>query len=528
MADAQSTDPSALLAHKLSILFRLNPETAHLAAPGLYELAREVSAERFEEFAILAGKLVDAYLGSPWKHAEKLVLAEYFDYFERSTRLLQERGEVSAEVPALPAEQRSVALVNPRLYSSLDWCRVSTAANVPLPLQRSIDACVRRNRLLSSVLEVMFTVLHHIDPKQAVAWELGFLESNRGGLDPDIVRDLIRAWSLEPELPSAAFAWALSWSVDENLARQWPAVVAEADALLRRHALRLWLGREGARTGRLGHLKMLSDNLKDDTSGLYRWLESAMAGMSENVDFFVKLGQGGGKVSSLDGDSWVQAALFRELQAVESTFVPILILADLILARPSGANRFALAVFGLSEDGHCAWSHKIRLQSKKIVLRLFLNGLRLRIPPEETIRSLCFRDSQLFVKTVGELDLITRQFDSLRQRDKVVDKLAVYYASFREAQLIQHEISQRYRQLMRVVHEDSLRRLFSAELVQKMAGMATLFSDLAGISSEARHFLNKRRSPDAALEEIAAAELDFARTIRQRRKSLIHRILARG
>ena len=511
--------PYQLLRDKVDGFFSLNPDLTESDKCAVYDIAAKVDPDHFPEFADLAEKLIHRYLVSAAKEAERQILSEYFDYIDRSARLLAEKGEVSAEVPLLPSASQSVNLVNRRLFPSLDWCKILNHSALPKTVVLAVDACKRRNQLLASVTEYMLVILQQIDSEQAMRWELDYLERHRGELDPDLVRDVLNAWLRAEKLPRAALDWAKQWSGDENLLRQWPTVVHNANRLLRNHTLRHWNFKRENKNGRLEHLRLLLERQRLDDRKLLRWLESALITMGESVHFFTTMNQEKSDQTDTSTD-WRGPAMLREIKVIEALFTPILLLGDLILDVPDGAYRFALAFFGLVGSGHELWEKQLQDHAEKVVRRAFLRNMKLQIPIVGLIEKLTFGDQQMYLKLTGELDWITKSFDSISQREKVVKHLAIYYGSFRESQLLAKEISKRYRDLMRVLHEDNLRRVLPAMEYEKVAQLNILL-DLASVAADARRFLTRRRVLNTTLEDMVAVELDFARSIRQRQLYII-------
>jgi len=523
--ETDRTDPRELceaLREGMTQFFRLNREVCEPQLRKLYAIADELGASVFHGFAELASRLVRHYAQAPWKVAEARLMREYFDRVEQATRLLSEAGKIDGMPP--PAdEQQSMALVSPRLFSALGWCKVMSDASIPGDMMRGVDAIRRRNELVESVLEPMFVILHRIDHGMACAWEADFLEENRGKVDADVARDMMRAWRQIDDIPVGLLEWPLSWAIDENLLRQWPAVVREADLLLRRQVLRIWHDRGASRTSSIALLRKLVAEQCRDGERYRRWLNMAIIEMGQSIDFFVQLTRQVESGEELAG--WEREAMMREIRVIEAVFTSILLMADVSLSVPDGGFRLAMALFGLTGPGRAAWQRRLEAYCEKLLLRIFLRALRTRTSAEEIIHKLCFRDAQLFLETVGELDLVTREFDSVRQRDKVVKRLAVYYASFREPQLLAQEISRRYRQLMRIVHEDSLRRVLTPAQFEE-ADKSNVLRELASIAADARRFLSKRRALDTSIAEMAAAEMDFARGVRKRRQFYVRKYLS--
>jgi len=517
--------PHLELFERLRVFERLNPDL--LTGPELarlHQLAGQTDSRHFPRLAGLAQRLIDSYLSSPWKREEQQILGEYFHYIEQASRLLAAAGELNIDVDTRGAGEQSVALVPRHLYSSLDWCKVVNKARIPRTVIRAVDAARRRNQLLYSVIEEVFAIMHRVDLDRSIEWETVYLEKNRGDLDSDLVRDLLRAWRRERELPRSALEWAFKWSADRNIERQWPAVTREADLLLRKHALTSWQDRERSGSANLAHLRLLLERQDRGDKPLLEWLESSITDIGSSVHFFVDLSRALLADPNEATADWRRAALLREIRKVEALFPPVLVLGDLILSVPNGAYGFALAFFGLTGDNRRNWEQRVHEFSRRTLLKAFLNDLRRGIGPLETIRRFCYGDRDLFLRMMSHLDFATSEFDSLEEREKVIEELAVYYASYHENELLAAEVARRYRDLMRVLHEDSLRRVLSPQQFAEVEHCEVL-RDLASIAADARRYLARRRALDTDLEHMVAAELDFATAVRQRRLVLIRKML---
>jgi hypothetical protein len=142
----------------------------------------------------------------------------------------------------------------------------------------------------------------------------------------------------------------------------------------------------------------------------------------------------------------------------------------------------------------------------------------------EIIQRLTFGDRDVCLKLFGMLDWATKQFDSLEQRELVVRHLAVFYASYLEPKLMAEEIVRRYRNLMRLLHEDNLRRMLEPEHLREVLELG-IVRELASVAADARRFLTERRALENSLEEMVAAQMDFSRSVRRRRLRLIRGML---
>ncbi|MEI8078135.1 MAG: hypothetical protein WCH61_00720, partial [bacterium] len=403
----------------------------------------------------------------------------------------------------------------------------------PKPLLQGVYAASERHRATSSVFDTLFTVMHRLDNRRAFAWELAFLKAQAGRLDPDLTRDLLHVWQHEPDPPAAALAWALKWAADGNLERQWPAVTAAADLLLRRAALQRWSACAAAwpALNAFRQLRRHSASAGTSNDEPFRvWCEAAAAEIGERVRFFLDTGSRLATSSPAEAATssladWRRAALRRELAAVTALFTPVLLLADLPLNTAGGTRGFALALFGFAPDHENAWRHRFEDQAARAIRRLFLWGLRQGTPAGVIVKRLCFGDERLWCQLAGTLDLNSKEFDSLPQRERVIARLAVHYLSRRETQLLATEIGRRYRSLMRALHADHLHRLLGEAPPAPPPGAPTL-AEIMGLAAEARRYLARRRDLRLDLDELTAAELAFATAVRQRRLRLIREFIS--
>ncbi|MFA5205618.1 MAG: hypothetical protein WC708_14575 [Lentisphaeria bacterium] len=533
MPSVPPSDAIGCFLEQLAVLRRLNPDLARLEQPALLAAAAALPPAAFPAVAAFAAELVQQHRNSPWKRAETRLLEDYFQRLDAAARLLAPDAPPAAADGGTPAAASTLALVSPRPFSPLEWCQAHARAGLPQALLQGVEAARERNRMTGTVFETLFAVLHRLDSPRAFAWELAFLKEQEGRLDPDLTRDLLLAWLDESDPPRAALNWALDWAGDDNLERQWPAVTAAADALLRRAALRRWA--ELADT--LPPLNAFHDLRRRiaGTAARYgepfrAWFEAAAGEIGERVRFFLDTGDAlAAPAADAAGTSasWRRPALQRELTAVTALAAPVLLLADLALNVPAGARRFALSLFGFAPAGEGLWRRRLEEQADRAIRRLFLWGLRQGTPAGAIIRRLCFDDETLWRQLEGALDLHSKEFDSLAQRNRVAGRLAVHYLSRREAGLLAAEISRRYRSLMRTLHEDHLHRLLGGAPPPPPPGAPSL-ADIMGLAADARRFLARRRDLQLDLEELAAAELVFARAVRQRRLRLIRDLLGPG
>lgn len=504
-----STEHQKLL--KLFDVFGLlNPDHVQMVEHELFALARQLGPESFPEIADKAREVLRCYLDSPLKSNERDLLREYYYFVNQASRRLLAEGEL-AELPP-PVPNQSLALLPAAAYSPFQWLQVTSKAGLPDPLTRAVDAVQRRHQVVDSVLETLFSVLLELDREQAFAWQLDLTGSADQPVDPDLARDLLRAWQREDDVPVEALQRALRWSEDEQSFRHWPAVTLEADALLNAHWLRRWMAAGEPRTSAERVLRYQQPFRNSDH--LLRWLKGAIEQMGMSIDFFSSQAEALTRDHPPAEDDWRRAALFRELVMLHRLLPLMLVQTDLILNSPNGAFEFAQAIFGFTNEHRRSWQAALIRQSQKAVRRFFLNDLKLKRKPLGTIRRLCFGDEALEVRIVAELDLISGEFDSVKQLDLVAEQLCGMYASYREGPLMAQEIGRRYRRTMGVLHEDNLRRLLSPEQLAELAGFQEVLLDLATIAAESRRFLSQRRALERTVEELMAIELEYLQRIR--------------
>lgn len=533
MPSEPSSDLVAPFLERLSVLRRLNPDLARLEQPELLAVAAELPPAAFDAVTAFAAGLVQLYHDSPWKQAEARLLEDYFQRLDGTARGLAPGRPAAGPPPHAAAAASTLALVSPRPFSPLEWCQIHTRAALPKPLLQGVHAASERNRLTGSVFDTLFTVLHRLDRRRAFAWELAFLKAHEGRLDPDLTRDLLHVWRREPDPPAAALAWALKWAGDDNVERQWPAVTEAADQLLRRAALQRWSAL-AATLPPLSAFRQLRRHAAAGTGGdndepFRVWCEAAAAEIGDRVRFFLdtgdRLAAPPAEAAATGAADWRRAALRRELEAVTALFAPVLLLADLPLNTAGGARAFALSLFGFAPDREDVWRRRFEEQAARAIRRLFLWGLRQGTPAGVIIKRLCFDDAVLWRQLAGALDLNSKEFDSLEQRERVIARLAVHYLSRRETRLWGTEIGRRYRSLMRALHADHLRRLLGEAPPAPPPGAPAL-ADIMGLAADARRYLARRRDLNLDLDELTAAELAFVTAVRQRRLRLIREFIS--
>ena len=506
----------------LRVFRRLNPELVDVALPKLEALVPELGPAFFDEAADFAGELLELYVTSPVKRAEQNVLADFHVFLDRATRQLVAAGELPDVTTGEPVTA-SVSLVPADFYTPLQWFKVNASSEVPKDVVHAVDAAKRRNHLVHTVLEPFFQFMLQLDHERAVVWQLKLCSDESTPIDPDVARDLIRVWRTRTDLPPTALRQAKVWSDDRQAFRHWPSVVEEADRLLREYWFRTWVAKMPPATVQARHLQLLYPFT--DGNRMLRWLKNCVDQTGAAIDFFIfessKLAQAG------EGDDAeiTRAALYRQLLWIDQMIPPLVVLADLILNTPNGAFEFALSLFGFTTEHRQGWGRVLDRHCAEAVHRRFLADLRSGSPPAKTIKMLSFGDEVFEAEVMAELDALTGDFDSLAQRDIVVEKLTAMYASSREQKLLNTEIGRRYRRLMQVLHQDNIRRLLSDEQFEAIDRASGPLRDLSAIAAAGRKYLSSRRALNRTTEEILAEEEDFVSDIRNLRSTYIQRVL---
>ncbi|MFA6928862.1 MAG: hypothetical protein WCT05_00940 [Lentisphaeria bacterium] len=512
------------LKQHLLALENLNPELSVSDRARLFELAVLVGEPGFVYCVSQFERLLALYQKSPVKHYGQATLQEYFDELARNAKLLQVAGEITP-LP-LPTGQTtrsmSSALVpyKSQEFSVLDRCKLLNRAEISQALTRAVDAFRRRLEVVDTVLELALRVLWILSPQGTENWILAYLKANNGNLDPDLIREILRVTSGSQGLSRNFLGWVEIWAADEALQEYWPSVTAYSDKLLCAYALRGWSRKYRVRSGVLAHLQLLvkQNSLQDEP--LMKWLSNALESLGDCVQRFMLLELGNEKQER----EWLQVTLFWELNRICSLYRPVLIAADQSLRLPDGAAHLAMAFLGLVGKGFAEWEERILKMAEKVILRSFLYSLKIGRSPVETIRQLTFNDPASFNFACSQLDFLSERFDSMQQRDRVVEFLATFYASYRRPHLLAIEVAKRYRNLMRLLHEDYISNILTAEQLQQVQQHGVL-REISGMAAAARHFLDHRRALQNSLEEMVASEMEFVQETRTRRLKVIREML---
>lgn len=195
----------------------------------------------------------------------------------------------------------------------------------------------------------------------------------------------------------------------------------------------------------------------------------------------------------------------------------------MILREPDGAAQFAYALFGLTGRGWEQWQQALNNHARESVRKFFLRDLHQHRSSVDTLTRLCFGDTALMMQLKLHLNMDTGQFRSIADREAAVDSLAATYASYREQDLLGREVTRRYRQLMRLLHADSLTQFLPSIKAAEIAD-STPLRDLTALAAAARRFLNQRRALETSLDHMLTAEIDFVSVVRTQRVAVLRRL----
>ncbi len=509
----------------LSGLELLNPDISHLQERQLSDWAQRCQPGDFPTIADEVEKLITLYQDAPLMHVGQAVLHEYFLALEKSAQKLLAQGEISApqsdESAQLHVYSQSLIRYSRNEHNALDHCKILSRADIPETLSNAADSFRRRVEVVDTVFGIGLRVLWEIDEAQFQAWAIEYIAHHREGMSPELIRDLLLVMRKSPSLRNELQVQLLEWCGDFTLLEHWPLVTRYADRLLGRIALERWCERcTQPRNGALAHLKLMIQSNRADESSLLHWLSTTLQQFGEGVERFIALNLD----DRPDGDAWRSTALLSELRTLSTLFPPIMIVCDHLLTEPDGAAKMAMAFLGIVGKGLQEWEQRIYALSEKMILRSFLYDLRERRKPTYTIRKFTFGDDSAFNMICNELDLVSQRFDSLAQRDRVIKKLAVYYASYRRGPLLGIEVAKRYKHIARILHADFLNQFFDSAEIGKLEENGFL-AELYNMASLAKRFLDHRRALEMSVEEMLASEIEFVSETRKKRIAVMRSML---
>ncbi|NLG14080.1 MAG: hypothetical protein GX561_07735 [Lentisphaerae bacterium] len=506
----------------LTELEDLNPDVSLQRLREAESHARLVGSAGFDEVADRVEHLIGLYLSSPPKKLGAETLEEYFGYLNRDAERLLASGELQAG-PVVSEGGGSTALVPRQLYGAMDRCIVLNRCTVPQLLSKAADAFRRRNQVVSTVVEIGFRLLWCLDRKLADAWFVGYFRRSEGHLDPDVLRDAISVALEQPGVSREFLEWGMRWCGDFGLLEMWPNVVHKGDRLLCRHAVKSWFAKHKPRTTSLAHLKVMFDLGKYGDEALLDWIRAALGTLGECVLRIMSLGDQAESGDELEVEGY-RGALMSELRRLSQLFPVVLFVSDQLLSLPDGCVQLAMAVMGLAGEGLVQWDDGVLEFCRRVIRRTFVYDMRAGRSPLETIDRLTFGDSHAYFRAYAELDLVSERFDSLDQREKVIELLAPYYASYRQPALLAAETTRRYRKLRWLLHEDYLTRVLDSEQMAQVREMEWVW-ELGAVAGEARRFLGRQRDLSLSVESMIASKIEFEESMRSRRLRAIRRML---
>lgn len=521
------SDRSILFIDQLfSELATLNPDALSMPRSQVMSRAREVPESAFNTVAEGVLELVEKYNGTPLKTGQRAVLQKFLAAVgETSLRLKLSAGGGDERPP--PDSELAGRLLPVRRQSMSQWPRLMSALEIEDELHRAVDACTNRNESVPTALSIAFEVLFAVDPGQAFEWTIERLDDCPGFADPEVLRDLIAVWNSQNEIPSAAGRAVVDLVDDSRLTRFWPGTELQTNRLLRFLALRSLSQRFSSNRAD----RQAMDKILQRGTGaigeryLDRWLDSAVERLGRHVASFIACANRVGDAGTpAELRAMARRQLFTDVRAVNSLHPAILVGADLLLKRGDGAHLLALAFLGVDRKHLANWRNNLFERSAQLIRRMFLEDLRDRRTSIDTIRKLCLGDDLLYTVLYMKLDLLTRQFGSVADREAAIKVLAANYASFRERDLLAEKIRAHYRYLTRLLHSDSLRRLVPEDELERMGALEYLPQALSR-AAESRRYLEGRRALDTPVEDMCAAELNFEEELRAARASILRNLL---
>ncbi len=523
---AGSKDAGEELLHRLRDLEDLNPDLSEGEIAHLEALCRQCGPENFPVLARQVRHLVELYLAMPTLEVGRSILGEYSRWLEAGAARLLAAREIAPRQALPPAASggcsRELVLYTPFQYTALERCRIMSQTEVPETLSRAADAFRRRVEVVDTVFGIGFRLLWLLDPQQFQAWATDYLTENEGKLAPEVIRDILWVMRQTSALSPSMTEWLLRWCGDMALLEDWPRVVTQADRLADRLYLLTWAKTiHTPRNVQLAHLKLMAETGRMNEERLLGWLENSLQEFGTAVARFLSFDR---EVSSPQDAQWLHCTLLAELQGMEATYQPILVLSDLLLRLPDGAMKLAMAFLGIAGQSLREWEAAIRRFSEKLIRRAFLLDLKEGRTPVETIRKFTFGDETAFAQICNELDLIRQQFDSIAQREKAIQRLGVYYASFRRAPMLGQEVGRRYRRLAKMLHEDFLLNHLTPEELDRFQARGFL-QELYSMAARAKRFLDHRRALDMTVEEMVASQMEFVEECRTRRLAMLRHTL---
>lgn len=503
-------------AQELAVFLTLNPDQVYSRRLKRQELTDELLAcsviERSMFLTANEPQIADIlvrFLDSPVKRSERAAVESFLHIVDKTAeKLALPRVETPETLALVPAglNRESLTLIR-------------ETAEVPLPLYDALDAAERRSRQIETVLVPLFTWLLAIDPQFTFDWQLNFLNTHQPA-DPDVVRDFARSWSSQAaNLPLPILEKLLDWAESDSLRDLWPTAADAVETTLYQWQLAQLSAGEGGGTlfGLLRRYAPFTDRKK-----LNFWMSRGLETLVDHTVYFSELE----KSESTDEKSReiVQREMAAELRAMLEGFAPLLTLSHRLISEVNGAEKLAMSLLGFSPTRHKRWKDLLHRLAVKTIRLFFLKDLQQGTPVIDTIRKLARNDEQVVMRIEQELDLRSKSFDSVKQRDKVTELLAWQYSSYREEHLLQGELSRQYRRMMRMLHADNLNRLLG-DLAAEFTGSSQLL-ELSALINSARNYMTIYHSLEPDAQAVETARDQFLDEVTRRRHLFLKRRIA--
>ncbi|RMD74231.1 MAG: hypothetical protein D6820_17110 [Lentisphaerae bacterium] len=493
----------------------MNPDIVAQLSPRILELCNTLS-DGYELLEEQTRDLLQRYIQLPVKQTERRAILRFFSILENSAvKFLDAPPQRQDE----PDTHQSYALIPRNFYSSRTWLELLGKTEIPEQVTAAVDAARRRNEVVDTIFLHLFRILLKLDSTRANRFFLEWIDKGEGMLDPDIMRDMLRVWFEQDTLPSAIWQQVFFWAENQQIQRHWPEITRWADRVLRKHTF-LSLVQQPDRPPQLNSLWMCQPF--DNEERLLRWTKHTLARIGASIIQFRVHAEKDVKAF----EDWELALMLTELRTINRLITPFMIGADILWNTPDGPLLFAMSIFGFTSEYLRIWHHSLTELCKKAVRRLFVIDLKLNRKHFDTIRKLSFGIEELYQRAISELDALTERFDSLEQREKVVNLLAPVYASYREEKIFPAEIRHRYWKSMRVFHEDMLANIFQDRYRSDIDQILPMLRILSTIFASCRRYLTLRRTPTTDTDEVLAYEQDFIFEMRQLRISIIRETIA--
>ncbi|MCH2174832.1 MAG: hypothetical protein MK193_03800 [Lentisphaeria bacterium] len=499
------------LQHIFEAFDTLNPDIAVQVQKPYLEICCDAQKEESAEIFIYIEKVLHDFLNSEVKVAEKAILSEFNYFVDQATKSLEN------EIKPIAYSTESSIVPN-NFYSNSNWFRLLNRGSFPVTLLNAIEATQRRNEEISSIFETLFRGALKLNPDQANSILLNFLSEHE---DADLIRDLIRAWEAEDHVSSVAIEQALTWSSDKALYRHWPTISKSSNRFLMKVALKKYFKQKDVRLQAEFSLQRQAPFHRTDR--LVRWFRNTINQLGDNTKHYLLTVE---KLLSTEDPiekERLQNEAFRELNWLVEVFPLIILLSDLFLKQPEGTWHLAMATFGFSSDYLQEWRMILHQKCEDTIRRTFIFEHIKKKKPQETIHMLSFGDVDFERNVNAELDYVTKNFDSLNQRDKIVTMLAYNYASYREDSLRSHEIGRRYRNYMQMLHPDKLQQIFTQKQLEQIQQKDSL-QDFTDLITASRKYLSIHRSLQKDIEDLAASDLEYMDDVQQIRTKYLRRL----